>query len=385
MSLDFSTMLCLQVMSCVTSAVILASSRGPTAPTGIRDATLAMVTLAGGFALLLLRDVLPQPVSVLAANPMFWLSGVFTHRGVGACVGRERPARWTLAWFAAGMVVLVALVLASGPWGLRALWSTTVVLVLGVGACAELARDGGLRREPARRILFVLLALAVLGQAARVGLLLPRWAEPVRPPMADLQMMLGHVPAMLLAQGFGVSFLLMHHERLTASATLAATTDILTGCANRRALEAQARIELAHAERQGRACALVLADVDHFKRVNDVHGHAVGDALLFELGRVLRASVRPGDLVARYGGEEFCVLLRDADVAVATVTAERLCVAVRALRFEAGGVVVPVRASFGVAASGGGGPEAWASLLQRADAALYAAKNQGRDRVVAGA
>ncbi len=381
-NLDFSTMLALQVMASLTSATILAASRGPAAPPGILDATVAMVTLASGFAMLLMQPELPLWVGVLGANTMFWLSGVYVLRALGAYVGRERPARWPLALVATGVIVLSAVLLAGGPWGIRALWSSTLVLLLAVGTCVEIARDDGLRREPARRIAFALVAVTALGQAARVVLTLPRWAEPVRPPMTSLGMLLSHVPAMLLAQGFGVSFLLMHHERLAAQATTAATTDVLTGCANRRALEAQALVELAYAERKGRACALVIADVDHFKKVNDLHGHAVGDALLVEVGRVLRASVRPGDLVARYGGEEFCVLLRDADTALATVAAERLCGALRTLPFEANGAVVPVRASFGVAASTGGGPEAWASLLRRADTALYAAKDQGRDRVV---
>ena len=385
MSLDFPTMLCLQMISGLMSATILAASRGPAAPPGIRAATLAMVSLACGFALLLARGVLPQWGSVLGANIMFWLTAVLVHRAVAAYAGRAQPVRWTQALVAVALIVFAAILLADGPYGLRALWSSSVILVLAIGACRELARDDGLRREPARRITFTLLTLAALGQGARVALLVPRWAEPVRPQMAEWQMLLAHVPAMLLGQGFGVSFLLMHQERVASRANAAAATDALTGCANRRALEEQARVELAYAQRSGRACALVIADVDHFKRVNDTHGHTVGDALLVDVARVLRASVRPGDLVARYGGEEFCVLLRDADATLATVAAERLCAALRALHFETNGTVVPVRASFGVAASAGGGPDAWDSLVRRADVALYAAKEQGRDRVVAAA
>jgi diguanylate cyclase (GGDEF)-like protein len=193
--------------------------------------------------------------------------------------------------------------------------------------------------------------------------------------------MLAFVPALLLAQGFGPAFLLMQRERSAALAARLATIDDLTGCLNRRALETRAAIELAHAARTRRPVALAIVDLDHFKDVNDTHGHAAGDALLACAGEVLRSGVRPGDIVARYGGEEFCVLLREADAAKARAAAERLRNALRDASVATNGARLSPVASIGVAAFDPGCGDGWPVLFQRADAALYRAKRGGRDRV----
>ncbi len=382
MSLDFSTLLWLQLASTLMSMGVLLSAIGPSAPAGLPFATLSTALLAPAYAFLILRDATPT-ASMLVANPLFWSSAVAMHRALSLFGGRTRLARWPLVLLVVATGGFTTLVWLGAPWGLRALVSTVIVAGMLVASCFELVRDGGLSREPARKVALALLGLASVGLLVRVALLVPRWAEENRPQPSDLQLALAHVPGLLVAQGFGMAFLLMHHQRVAAQATRAATTDALTGCANRRALEAQVRVELAHAARTKRSCSLVVVDLDHFKRVNDAHGHSVGDAVLVEAARALRGSVRPGDVVARYGGEEFCVLLREADLRAATVAAERLCHALRGLRFEADGKLVPIRASFGVAASNGGGDAEWEDLFRRADKALYQAKEQGRDRVVA--
>lgn len=382
MHLDFTTLLTLQVLSSLTSAIVLASAMGPTEPAGLRDAMRSLLCLAGANGFLLLRDVEPQALSILGGNPLYWLSSAFMCRALGAFNGRARPARWPFALVFAAMLVFGAVVGFAGPYGVRAILSSWSVLVMLCGALYELARDRGLTREPTRKITFTLLAVAATGLLVRGLILLPRWAEPRRPPVTDLQIALAHLPGLLVASGFGLGFLVMHHQRVAAHAAQAAATDALTGCANRRALEAQVRVELAHAARKGRACALVVGDLDHFKTVNDRYGHAAGDAVLVEVARVFRATVRPGDMVARYGGEEFCVLLREAGPEEATVAAERLCQALRGITVHASGASITVRGSFGVAASQKGDPATWESLFRRADTALYRAKAQGRDQVV---
>lgn len=154
-----------------------------------------------------------------------------------------------------------------------------------------------------------------------------------------------------------------------------ARTDALTGLANRRALDAA----LVRALRQRGAATLLLLDVDHFKRFNDSFGHPAGDDVLRETGRLLRAVVRSQDLVARYGGEEFAILLQQSDALRGRHVAERVIAAMRvhpwALR--------PVTLSIGVAVAAPG--DAAATLLRRADAALYRSKQAGRDRFSFGA
>ncbi len=162
-----------------------------------------------------------------------------------------------------------------------------------------------------------------------------------------------------------------------------ARRDALTGLPNRRALDERLAEECRRADRQGQPLAVVLGDVDHFKRLNDALGHPAGDRALAAVAAALRAAARATDVVARYGGEEFCVLLPGADVAAAVTAAERLRAAVAAAEFPDR----PVTASFGVAGwrPGDPHPPSPAALLAAADRAMYRAKANGRDRVEADA
>lgn len=152
-----------------------------------------------------------------------------------------------------------------------------------------------------------------------------------------------------------------------------ALTDELTGVANRRAVLATLDREARDA---GAALAVVMFDIDHFKSINDRHGHATGDAVLRGVAAVATAAVRGSDRVGRVGGEEFLVVLRGADEDEASRVAERLREGVAAMRVEG---APPVTASFGVACRREG--EVTEALVRRADAALYAAKSGGRNTV----
>jgi two-component system cell cycle response regulator len=128
--------------------------------------------------------------------------------------------------------------------------------------------------------------------------------------------------------------------------------------------------------------ALLMIDVDHFKRVNDTHGHAVGDEVLKAFTRILEGNLRSVDLLGRLGGEEFAVVLPESDQNAAKHTAERLRAAVEALEFPfEDGTTMKITTSVGIAILAGAG-ETLDSLLARADTALYTAKGEGRNRVV---
>ncbi|MEW5710198.1 MAG: diguanylate cyclase [Pseudomonadota bacterium] len=158
--------------------------------------------------------------------------------------------------------------------------------------------------------------------------------------------------------------------------------DPLTGLFNRRYLEESLQREVARAERTGRPLALLMLDVDHFKRFNDSYGHEAGDAVLRALGRLLRQSVREGDIACRFGGEEFVVLLPEATLETAQERAERIRDEARRIRIHREGRYLdPVSVSFGVAIYPDHGVSA-ETLLAAADAALYRAKSSGRDRVM---
>lgn len=158
--------------------------------------------------------------------------------------------------------------------------------------------------------------------------------------------------------------------------------DPLTGLANRRAFDEALRREVARARRSGAPLAVVALDVDHFKRVNDAHGHAAGDAVLVAVAARAAAALRAGDLLARVGGEELAALLPGAGLGAATEVAERVRAAIAATPLEGGGRSLRVTASLGCAALEPADPDG-AALQARADARLYEAKRAGRDRVVA--
>jgi len=162
-----------------------------------------------------------------------------------------------------------------------------------------------------------------------------------------------------------------------------ASIDPLTGVMNRRAFFAQAEELFAQAAASGGAMCVVLTDIDKFKSFNDTHGHATGDLVLQLVARTLKAGLRPSDVMCRYGGEEFCILLPETRAAQAKVIAERIRFRVEA-QCGPGIRTIPglkVTASFGIAALEFGG-ESLKDLIDRADQALYAAKDAGRNRVI---
>ncbi|WP_371322896.1 biofilm regulation diguanylate cyclase SiaD [Dechloromonas sp. ZY10] len=158
------------------------------------------------------------------------------------------------------------------------------------------------------------------------------------------------------------------------------THDELTGLPNRRFMQEKLQYEISRMERQGTRFSIALADIDHFKRINDSAGHGCGDTVLRALAECLRNNLREYDSCARWGGEEFLLLFPDCELTQAAKLAERIRVAVQA--FEAEGVPQNIRPtiSFGVSeyAPGKGLDQA----LREADLALYQAKADGRNRVV---
>jgi diguanylate cyclase (GGDEF)-like protein/PAS domain S-box-containing protein len=156
--------------------------------------------------------------------------------------------------------------------------------------------------------------------------------------------------------------------------------DHLTGLANRRAFFEAAELEMLRWQRQPRPLSLLAFDADHFKQINDRHGHAAGDAVLRHLAAGLGATFRNLDLVARSGGEEFVVLLPGTGLDGALVAAERLCHSVAAQPVDVDGVPIAYTVSAGAATMDADVADL-AALMKRADLALYAAKARGRNRV----
>jgi diguanylate cyclase (GGDEF)-like protein len=160
-----------------------------------------------------------------------------------------------------------------------------------------------------------------------------------------------------------------------------ATHDVLTGIWNRAAIFETLRRELARARREGTPVGAIIADVDHFKRINDEHGHLTGDAVLKAVAQRLITAVRPYDSVGRYGGEEFLMVLPGCDLDDAGNLAERLCSLFDVKDIETSEGTFHITLSCGVAAYRGLEEPDIDSLIRSADEALYRAKRLGRNRV----
>jgi diguanylate cyclase (GGDEF)-like protein len=209
-----------------------------------------------------------------------------------------------------------------------------------------------------------------------------RWAAPVAPLL----------PAALHAFVYANMFIpffmlgmLSYYFRLASTdveraMTEIARTDPLTGLLNRRHMEERLEEEVARFRAQGTAFSVILSDVDHFKQINDQHGHDAGDRVLAGVATVFNRGLRGGDAVARWGGEEFLVLLPGADLSAAEEVAQRLRLAAERHLAEAGGLSQTLTLTFGVAGFAGG--TSIDACLKAADEALYRGKAAGRNRVV---
>src|ERR1700690_1214325 len=169
-------------------------------------------------------------------------------------------------------------------------------------------------------------------------------------------------------------------ERYQKQLFESALRDGLTATFNRRYFIDRLRTEMRFAERHDKSLGLLFVDIDHFKKINDAHGHQAGDHVLAGVAREMIATVRAEDVLARYGGEEFAIICREIEPEGARALGERLRTAVAHKRFEHDGQAILVTVSIGVAVVHG--PRAAESLIAAADAAMYEAKRTGRDRVV---
>jgi diguanylate cyclase (GGDEF)-like protein len=159
-----------------------------------------------------------------------------------------------------------------------------------------------------------------------------------------------------------------------------AVTDELTGLANRRSFDQELALEWRRTDRVGGSLALILADIDNFKHINDSYGHQIGDLVLAEVGKIIAAHVRQVDFAARYGGEEFAILVPETELEGARILAQRLRKDLaKAQILIPGGRELQVTASFGVAAKND--LERAEDLIAGADHALYEAKRRGKNRV----
>jgi two-component system, cell cycle response regulator len=160
-----------------------------------------------------------------------------------------------------------------------------------------------------------------------------------------------------------------------------ALRDGLTRAYNKRYFTERVDSELQYALRHGTPVSLIFIDIDHFKRINDVHGHQAGDHVLVQLATLVSTMLREDDVFARYGGEEFAIIARGVEIDAAQALSERIRASVETHPFVFGDAAIPVTVSVGVSRAPGLAIGTPVDLVARADEALYAAKREGRNRV----
>jgi diguanylate cyclase (GGDEF)-like protein len=237
-------------------------------------------------------------------------------------------------------------------------------------------------REQGRRLLALSAASLMLVFAYRVGLFIrtDEWDDPMVVPsqIQTVSYLMGHAAILLSTLGF----VLLQKERALELLRQQATHDPLTGAANRRTLMDQLERSVSLAARNRQPLALLMIDIDYFKKVNDNYGHQAGDTVLCELVRRIEGRVRQQDVLARFGGEEFVVLLPATDAAGACVVAEDIRRAIQEQPFAIEGQALPITVSVGVHTRVPEvGPKVVGQMVEACDQAMYTAKQNGRNRV----
>lgn len=239
------------------------------------------------------------------------------------------------------------------------------------------ARNGG------RAYLLLLIGggISMIGLLLRVAAIATGAAADLPYNVSNLRQTVSVSIGTVTVMMFSLGLVLMAKERSEAALRDMALRDALTGIANRRAILETLERELERSRRAGTALTIALLDIDHFKLVNDTHGHLAGDAVLQQAAALLRQRLRQSDEIGRYGGEEFLLLLPDTggDGALTVINELRAAVAAQPACF--GDLVLPYRFSSGLWCGVPGPGDSSDSLIAQADAALYEAKAAGRDSV----
>lgn len=331
------------------------------------------------FACFGLRPWIPGWATVLGGN---WLlmAGLV---GFSSAVSRHLLNRGLPAWH--HLLLAVALLAVPAvldvPTPVRAgVMSAAMALLLLPTTLAAVRL--GWRAEVSFRAVALLLLLANLALCVRVGYAV--WwlrvdAAAVEPWQSWSSVIFMLAFMAVLAAGFG--FVLAHFERMASQMRELASVDSLTGACNHNTTVSLLSHAMERGRREGQPVGFVMLDLDHFKRVNDQHGHAVGDQVLKAVAACARARLRSSDVLGRLGGEEFGMVLPATGVAGARHLAEQVRLAVEALELRGdGGRPLRVTLSAGVAeAARTDTPE---TLMHLADKALYQAKQKGRNRVI---
>ena len=292
------------------------------------------------------------------------------------------PERWSILWPAAiGTLGVFWFAAVQPSLGIRIVFASLALAFVMFACVYTLQRYGERQPMTSQRVqalIFLVIALLMVVRGVQTLFIPPSEASLLQ--TGNSVRALSLVIMTTLPVIGTTAFLLMCSERIRRQWQQAASTDYLTGLANRRTVAQAGTQAFALARREGGRLSLAVLDVDHFKRINDQHGHDAGDLALKYLAEKLLAACEENDLTGRLGGEEFILLWQGADATRALRSAERLQDALRAQPLRIGDAPIALTVSIGIAVLDDSQAD-FDELLRQADRALYAAKAEGRDRV----
>jgi diguanylate cyclase (GGDEF)-like protein len=352
---------------------------------GVRLLSWGLAAVFAGMVLYALRPVTPLWVTSVVANETILVYYMLLYAALAQCLGvPSRVSRWGTGLLLAQLAANLYFSYGYPSLTIRFLVTSLFPAVCSVSAASLLFRrlavpaNAGPRRAARRHLLE---AIAWLQVTAAVSAVVRSVLTVLYPPtqVMELDLIQSAFTYLNLLYGLGAAAgllwlaFLIHREDLYTRAN----TDGLTGLLNRRAFDEVLARELDRAEEGSGSISVIMADIDFFKRVNDMWGHPAGDEVIREVGFALRRVLRPSDRLCRFGGEEFAIVLPESSLTQAGEIAERLRAGVAALARLPGDVRITV--SLGLAASSPG--EKPEQLIQRCDQALYRSKREGRNRV----
>jgi diguanylate cyclase (GGDEF)-like protein len=329
------------------------------------------------FVLLAARPLITATPSIVFGNASMLLGLYLSQRALHVFVVGSQPPRWHAALLVVGVGCIVAV--AASPIAERTA-VISILFAIPLAMMVVLVAVHAWSAEPSLRTVAIaagFAALALAGRALHAGLRPDEYADFWQPSAGNG---LTYLASFLFPLGAGIGFVLANLERTAGHLREQATSDGLTGCLRGATFKSILRSAVEHAQRQGEPLALVAIDLDHFKSINDTHGHQIGDEVLQAFAANARQRLRASDVLGRMGGEEFALLLPSTDLNGALHLAEELRKATQDLEVRcANDGRVRVTLSAGVAALARGVDSE--ALYRDADAALYAAKSRGRNRV----
>jgi Diguanylate cyclase, GGDEF domain len=308
MQLDMLTALLFTAMVSLTNAAAMSLLSLRDRSPYLRDWAISFFLVVAGLAIIGLRGIVPPLASIFFGNALAALGGAGIF--VGLCRFMQRPVPWRLLALIIGVSLAAIAWFSVGVDDPAAQLGRRVMVFSGLIALLS-APCVWLIVSHARREGTVLSVMALVAELLLVGLSLLRvTVNAVAPVQGGLES--DHTREVLFVMAFGLAHLLqgyglisLHVSQLLRRVAAQANIDALTGLPNRRTFEDTWRRMVQRADRDKSPLALMVMDIDHFKRVNDTHGHAAGDEALRVLGWALKNHLRPGDLCARLGGEEF--------------------------------------------------------------------------------